>query len=363
MRIAIIYPSLEVPRGGEVHISQLAKYLLGRGHEIGIFTFAFDQDTFQYSHLLDGARVVERRRILQPLPVVRSMETVLLLRAFGRALEREGYDLVYACNEEAPWIARFTNLPTIWQCNNIPIPIHRTVLLRQLHTLLTAPLARIFVINQADADWLRRAGYRQPIEVVGFGAELQRPVAHVDDGTIDVLYVGPLISERGVLEILETFRRASERVGEPMALHLVGAGELEGEVRGRAEKHGIPVRFHGRVTTEELHGLYDLADVAIFLQKKHWSVAPLQPIVAGIPTIVSDSFGLLDVIPDYPLVADTGDLESSTKLMVDVVLNGDEWRDRMSGIASELRPALSWESYGKGVEGLFFETIEGEHGA
>lgn len=359
MRIAVLHPALDIPQGGEMQIAQLIRYLLDRGHEVTVFTFRYDPNAFQYDTMLDGAAVVERPVYLDKLPYLRFAELMSWHRSIARLINNGPHEVVDVQAHPAEWISHFVQVPTVWHCNDVPEALHRAKLLLPMHRLLTRRVARILTIHKSDKYWLANAGYRQRIDVVGSGAELLHTVNHVENDIIDVLHVGPLHEQRRLFDILEVVRKALKELNREFLLHVVGRGELEKPLRDRAASLGVPVRFYGLVSVADLYRLYDLADVALFLpEPMPWGIFPLEMILAGIPLIVTDCWGPLDMpevegLPSVPL----GDTNRATELLVEIVNNQTEWHKKMMTIGSRLRPFVSWTAYGRRVERVLQDVV------
>ncbi len=88
-------------------------------------------------------------------------------------------------------------------------------------------------------------GYKGPVTMIGYGVDEAvfkplPPEAEPDSGAPLVLgYVGRLIEEKGIQDVLE----AMARTRAPVHLRLMGEGPYEEELRNRAEKLGLAGRL------------------------------------------------------------------------------------------------------------------------
>ena len=96
-----------------------------------------------------------------------------------------------------------------------------------------------------------------------------------------LLFVGRLMPEKGILDLLDAFRAVVERTG--CRLMVCGSGPLEGEVRRRVAQHGLDshVTIRGYLTGEDLVAAYRDADV--FVLPTYWG--------EGFPTVIGEAMG------------------------------------------------------------------------
>lgn len=133
--------------------------------------------------------------------------------------------------------------------------------------------------------------------------------------TIRLLFVGRLAGEKGVSHLLKAVAllRAKQ---VPVELHLVGTGELEDELRRRAETLEIQdcVIFHGFVPHgEALYEHYRHSDILVLpsLQEQQGKVL-LEAMSQGLPVIATEVGGVPSVISDRDngLLAPPADAEA-----------------------------------------------------
>jgi glycosyltransferase involved in cell wall biosynthesis len=113
---------------------------------------------------------------------------------------------------------------------------------------------------------------RQSVDVARFNAERTRWRADRTalraqlgvEGCVFV-YVGRLVHDKGVADLLEAFRRSCAANSDPLSLMLVGDGHQEAEYRSFCQRHGLTnALFTGFVQQDELPRLYSAADVFVF---------------------------------------------------------------------------------------------------
>ena len=112
-----------------------------------------------------------------------------------------------------------------------------------------------------------------------------------DDGVVRVLAAGRLVPDKNVELMIEAFADARLEPGSA-ELVLAGAGPLEGELRGLAERRGVRTRFLGHVAPAELPATFAAADVLAHVSTyEPFGVAVREGVAAGLPVICSSAVG------------------------------------------------------------------------
>jgi glycosyltransferase involved in cell wall biosynthesis len=116
-----------------------------------------------------------------------------------------------------------------------------------------------------------------------------------------VLYVGRLVKEKGLPNLLEAFRRvAAEEEG--VRLVIVGGGALMGGLQAWVDGHGLRgrVTFTGPVPHGEVGRYFD--DAAIVVVPSRWpeplGMVVLEALYAGKPVVATGHGGIVDIIED-----------------------------------------------------------------
>ncbi len=156
--------------------------------------------------------------------------------------------------------------------------------------------SQVLANSLAEEDWLRRDFGDLPIRLNpngvdvpggggGGGASPWRPDRSV--GEITLVTVGRL----------ERYKRVDRQIGalsklpERYRLTVIGDGPEREALERRAVRSGVDdrVRFRGRVSTEELHGWYAVADAYLALSEdESFGMTLLEAASAGAPVVASD---------------------------------------------------------------------------
>jgi len=145
-----------------------------------------------------------------------------------------------------------------------------------------------------DNDELRR----EAEELAPRRAELRRRFGIASDGPV-FLFVGKLSPVKQPGLILEAFRRAREAA--PCALLIVGAGELEAELREQIARDGIrDVVFAGFLNRSDIAQAYAAADaLVLFSRSETWGLVVNEAMNFSLPVVVSSGVGCgADLVQD-----------------------------------------------------------------
>ena len=107
-------------------------------------------------------------------------------------------------------------------------------------------------------------------------------------------FFGKLIPKKNPLLILEAWKELCEQTRSRVKLLFVGSGELEAELRSRANADSIPVTFAGFVNQSELARHYLATDILVLPSRKMgetWGLVVNEGLHAGCSVITSNHVG------------------------------------------------------------------------
>jgi glycosyltransferase involved in cell wall biosynthesis len=185
---------------------------------------------------------------------------------------------------------------------------------RRLSTRFAASADAIIAPSAVLRDELRGRGVAAPIAVVPTGVDLDRfspgdrATARrrlgLDEGALQVLYVGRLDREKSVDRVLSAFERIAGTIAHAR-LVVVGQGTQGDELRRMATglHAGARVTFAGVCAHENLPDYYRAADLFLFASETETQGLVLAEAAAcGLPAVAVDAPGCEEVIHD----GDTG---------------------------------------------------------
>ncbi|MGC8875147.1 MAG: glycosyltransferase [Chloroflexia bacterium] len=176
--------------------------------------------------------------------------------------------------------------------------------------------------NREAASILQERGYRGPLAVIPqFGVDVETfcPGSYRPSEGFTVGYVGRLVPQKGVLDLLE----AVARLPATVRLRLIGTGTLEAALRRRAETLGVQdrVEFCGRVRSSELPQHYREMDVLVLPSrttptwKEQFGRVVVEAMACAVPVVGSDSGEIPYVIGDAGLLFPEGNVEALTECL------------------------------------------------
>ncbi|WIV67054.1 glycosyltransferase family 4 protein [Natrialbaceae archaeon AArc-T1-2] len=172
-----------------------------------------------------------------------------------------------------------------------------------------------------------------------------------------VLFVGRLVPEKGIFDLLEAFAR----LDEPAELRLVGAGETPA-VRKASRDLGIgdDVILEGEVSHLDLPGYYTASDV--FCLPSHtesFGMANLEAMACGTPIVTSE----LEAIEAYAdddetgYLVQVGDVSGLADRLSSLVTDSDR-RERFGKRARERALEYTWEAQAERLESFCADVLE-----
>lgn len=264
---------------------------------------------------------------------------------FRRALRQRPAALIHGHFGHHAWTAlplrRATGLPLVtsfYSRDSSALP--RDPIWRDRYAELFAEGQRFLAISDDMRRDLIALGCPEArIAVNRLGTDLalfpfQPPPPRPTGAPLRLLFVGRFTEKKGVLELLEAVARAVRT--RPMALDLIGYGELQDQVEERRSRLGLAeaVGLLGHVPYAELPAQYRAHDFLVLPSrqaasgdKDDLSMVVLEAMATGLPVIYTDHAGCVECFRDgeHLLVARAADTDSlSDQLARAAALPGPE---------------------------------------
>lgn len=107
-----------------------------------------------------------------------------------------------------------------------------------------------------------------------------------------VLFAGKLVPFKRPLDVIEA-AAIVRREGVPASVAVAGSGELEGEMRARADALSVPLHWLGFRNQSAMPAVYAAADVLVLPStgRETWGLVCNEALACGTPVVVSDAVG------------------------------------------------------------------------
>ncbi len=201
------------------------------------------------------------------------------------------------------------------------------VIVEGLKLALRRWVAHAVTLNVAISEWVRM---RQPLprQIVIYNpfplSDFVGPEAVGEK--FDFLFVGRLVSEKGVMVLLSAFRRLLDESGSNYSLVIVGDGPLRDACESTAGDLGLMenVSFLGQQTGAALKRLVLSSRIGVVpsVYEEPMGGVAIEMMKAGIPVIVSRRGGLTECVGEAGITFANGDGVELADLMGRLATNG-----------------------------------------
>lgn len=171
-----------------------------------------------------------------------------------------------------------------------------------------------------------------------------------------LLFVGRLSTQKNLPQLLDALEGVSERFDTV----LVGSGELEGDLKSRAERLGLTnVSFAGRADGAALLAQYGSADVFVLpSEREGMPLALLEAQAMALPIVATDIPGTRDIVVDGTLgtLVPVGQ-PAALRTALERLVSDPARYERMSAAARESAGSYTWELVSDRFEALYEEAV------
>jgi len=394
LKIALLIHELLAAGGTERQCVALARSLTEQGHEVALYTCAYDREGC-YREICDGLDVrVAGRGWFPGLRKPEFLRRYLDIRKLASNIH-EGYDVWNPHHWPPHWAAlearrRFGGA-VVWMCNDVPDMYEkaqrnggpsRSALRRYWYRLLYGydrkKVERLDMVTVL-ADWVKQrlvAIYPSRVEVVRSGVDWQKfgTVPHEDvirsrfgfaADVFLVLCLGILLPHRrledGIAAIADLRARNLNTklliAGSPASSpgYFADLQKLVRELQMEAA-----VVFTGGFSENELKQFYDACDVFLFANDEQtWGLAVVEAMACGKPVIVSTGAGVHEVLEDGKnalLVPPRSPEAIATR--IELLMRDPALSHRLGETGRIfVREHFSWSRYARDMVGLFKKAM------
>ena len=331
MNIALLMHELLVEGGGERQCVSLARALLRQGHEVVVYTSAYDP-AHCFPEIGKDIKVIEVGRGLWPgLRNPAFLRGYLDMHHFARTVS-ERHEIWnphhWPAQWAAVWLKRKRGGAVLWMCNDVPNLYEKSrqrksigvisAIVHRLYYLYDRAQNRkidltMFLSNWAEGEF--KKFYSAQTCVVRSGADPVRFSPGGDRQKIRdrfgykpdefvLLWLGIFMPHRRLQDAIEALSRLVA-VGAKVRLLLAGSErsfpEYFNSLQELATKLGVQnqVTFAGKVEDDEVRDFYCACDAFLFPNENQtWGLAVLEAMACGSPVLVSQGAAVHEVLTD-----------------------------------------------------------------
>ena len=159
------------------------------------------------------------------------------------------------------------------------------------------------------------------------------------------LFVGRLVTGKGVLDLLDAYARLSPTLREQVGLVFAGEGSMRAELESRARDiHPGRVHFAGFVHRDELAAYYALAECFVFPTRTDtWGLVVNEAMACGLPIICTRVAGCAaDLVQENGQLVSVANIAELSRAMEEIATQsevrlrmGEDSRQRIAGYSPE----------------------------
>jgi glycosyltransferase involved in cell wall biosynthesis len=209
--------------------------------------------------------------------------------------------------------------------------------------------------NAVDNDYFAAQAAKVKSQSNAFRAKLRLPPRYI-------LFVGRLVREKGVLDLLEAYAKLESGLRSRVGLVFAGDGDAREDLAARAIAiNAGEICFTGFSQREELAGLYALADALVLpTYSDTWGLVVNEAMACSLPVIVSDVAGCVpDLVEDgwNGFVVPSRNVERLT-VTIDSILRQPELSRQMRRNSFDRIRAYSPEACAEGLAASAQEEVQ-----
>jgi len=393
MDIGLIIHELRVEGGGERLCVCLAEALLQRGHDVVIYTSAYDRSAC-FPEVCKTLRIKEIGRgvfpwIRRPLFIRGYLDMLRMAKRVDK-----GHDIWnphhWPAQWGAAWLKRRLGGHVAWNCNDVPDFIQKARDRQSLKELFLAPLYWLYYLYDrrqncaidrtlllsywAESEY--RALYAGETTVVRCGMDPAlftpggqrthiRSRFHYSDEDFVLLWLGIFMPHRRLEDAIEALSRLSAR-NIKVQLLLAGSNRKYPEYVKSLIKltHTLGVQdqviFADKVADEEIRDFYCACDAFIFPNDRQtWGLTVLEAMSCGRPVLVSRGAGVHEVLRDGEtalIFSPRAPAELAEK--VETLIDNPRLREEIAQNGMNCAHKYSWDFFAAQVDDICRELID-----
>jgi L-malate glycosyltransferase len=172
-----------------------------------------------------------------------------------------------------------------------------------------------------------------------------------------IVTVARLIPRKGIDVLIDACTQINEN-GFHFELHIIGEGPEEENLRKKADACNLSSRIHfyGRMEKHQIAAFLPLCDAFVLPSyAEGMSNAALEAMACGLPLILTDTGGSLEMINGNGFIVPTGDANAIARQIINLISNPGQTRE-MSKQSRFLAEQLSWKQVARHYYELYYQV-------
>ena len=331
MNIALVMHELLIEGGGERQCVSLARAMAAQGHQVTVYTSAYDRANC-FPEVCKDLTIVDVGRgglrwLRRPL-FVRGYLDMKRLAAAVKAHHEIWNPHHWPAQWGSVWLKRKLGGAVVWMCNDVPNLSEKAQQRQSIGMISAAVHWLYYVYDRAQnrkvdmtmflSQWAEsefKKIYSGRTCVVRSGADPDRFTRGGDrkkirdrfgykESDFVLLWLGIFMPHRRLQDAIEAASRLKSK-GFPVRLLLAGSDrsfpEYFNSLKALAAQLGVAeeVTFAGKVVDEEIQDFYCACDAFLFPNENQtWGLAVMEAMACGRPVLVSQGAAVHEVLTD-----------------------------------------------------------------
>jgi len=166
----------------------------------------------------------------------------------------------------------------------------------------------------------------------------------ITEDKICILYVGRIEKHKGQIEILKTLSLLDKSLRRKTVLFLVGSGSMERYVKKIAKEKEIHLLHRRWVTTGELIGIYNCADLYLSLSRlEGFGLSVLEAMACGLPIIAWRTGAIGELVNGCGYVTEIDNYDFIRESL-EIIMESPRIRKRLSRLSRERSLIYDWRN-------------------
>ncbi|KLO63153.1 GDP-mannose-dependent alpha-(1-2)-phosphatidylinositol mannosyltransferase [Dermacoccus sp. PE3] len=370
MRVGLVSPySFDVPGGVQLHVRDLAEYLIGAGHDVSVLAPA-DDETHMPDYFVSAGRAVPIR---YNGSVARLAFGPLTAARVNRWLERGQFDVLHAHEPVSPSVSMLA----LWAYDGPVVATFHTSNVRSralhaAHPLLRPGLEKItgrIAVSQAARETVARhlggdaVVVPNGVYVDQFAQAPQNPAWRGTDERPTIAFLGRMNEPRKGLDVLVRALPQIARSYPGVRLLVAGPGERDEVIKAVPEQMRERIEFLGMISDAEKASLFRSVDlyVAPNTGGESFGIILVEALSAGVPVVASDLEAFARVLDGgrCGVLFRTGD-EGDLARRVTALLDDPHRRADLARRGAERARIYDWSTVARHIL-TAYETVASSH--